>query len=158
MAKKSENFLCTDCGDTFSKWLGKCPSCNSFNTIKEFRSPKISTEKSFSGKDLRQEPSSHSNIISPLQERLSTQISEVDRVLGGGFFPGSFVLFGGNPGIGKSTLALQIFLNFLKQSELLSFYFSGEESFDQIFSRASRLSPGIKTSETRNQVFATNSL
>ena len=102
-SKSKITFLCSDCGNDFPKWHGKCPSCGEWGTVKGFT---VSTN----GKRSRREPRK----TVPLQdvlygdelERATTGIPEVDRVLGGGILPGSVILLGGNPGIGKSTLAL----------------------------------------------------
>ena len=131
-SKSKITFLCSDCGNDFPKWHGKCPSCGEWGTVKEFT---VSTN----GKRSRREPRK----TVPLQdvlygdelERATTGIPEVDRVLGGGILPGSVILLGGNPGIGKSTLALQAVAG-LKQNVL---YVSAEESEDQIALRARRL-------------------
>ncbi len=158
MVKKTQNFVCTECGDTFPKWFGKCPSCDMFNTIKEFKEAKITSEKKdISGIDLKK---TENNQVQGNQntERIKTNIMEVDRVVGGGFFPGSVVLFGGQPGIGKSTLALQLFGQIIKGKK--AFYFSGEESVNQVLNRAKRLL-GDKVSDINNfekNIFATNSL
>ncbi|HIM83565.1 MAG TPA: DNA repair protein RadA [Candidatus Marinimicrobia bacterium] len=131
-SKSKITFLCSDCGNDFPKWHGKCPSCGEWGTVKEFT---VSTN----GKRSRREPRK----TVPLQdvlygdelERATTGIPEVDRVLGGGILPGSVILLGGNPGIGKSTLALQAVAG-LKQNVL---YVSAEESEGQIALRARRL-------------------
>lgn len=165
MAKVKNQYLCTECGDTHPTWLGKCPNCGAFNTLKEFREAKLKTEGGTSlqtGVDLTLSES-HDADNSPGQiQRLEVGKTEVDRVLGGGFFPGSITLFGGHPGIGKSTLSLQIFL------ELgTGFYFSGEESRDQVFNRAERLLDGAESppsippsgrEEIRKRIFSTNAL
>jgi len=156
MPKTLTQFLCSDCGDTFPKWTGKCPNCSAWNTIKEFRESKITTPsggKISGGKNLATADSISASAGFKKVDRLPTGISEVDRVIGDGFFPGSLVLFGGSPGIGKSTLALQIFLN-LKGA----LYFSGEESVEQVLSRAERLRFGFKNTESELKVFSTNSL
>ena len=147
-------FFCTECGENVFKFCGKCPNCGEFGTIRESRLPKPSGEKKIrAGKNLADEELE--NVEKSLEKtRLSTRISEVDRVLGGGFFSGSAVLFGGHPGIGKSTLALQIFLRISD-----SFYFSGEESRDQIASRASRIDDSKNTqNEISSRIFATHSI
>ncbi len=149
MTKSKTQFLCNECGDTFVKWFGKCPSCNTFGTVKEFRAPKLSGEKTLKlGQNLTQNSKSEKNISTP-RPRILTKIDEVDRVLGGGFFPSSVILLGGHPGVGKSTLACQIFLTTEN-----AFYFSGEESREQIISRATRITKNPKT----NNIFSTNSL
>lgn len=139
MAKNNQQWLCGECGEVFGKWSGQCPSCQAWNTIKEFREAKISNGKAdlSKGKDLVKQSSDSISSLSPSSpdSRISAGITEVDRVLGGGFFPGTLALFGGAPGIGKSTLALQIFLQ-VKDA----LYFSGEESVEQVMHRAERLS------------------
>lgn len=158
MAKKSERFLCTECGEDFGKWFGKCPNCGAFNTIKAFNEPVLSGEKKIkTGIDLTKNKTTKTEKTATIK-RLSTHIEEVDRVLGGGFFQGSFVLFGGTPGIGKSTLALQIFLKFLEPEESTVFYFSGEESVDQVCARGKRLLEENFLDSFEATIFSTNSL
>lgn len=159
MAKNTTQYLCTECGDTFAKWMGKCPSCGAWNTLKEFRESKIkegSGGSVNSGVDLVTQEKKQDTTLKKRPERLTTGIQEVDRVLGGGFFPGSLTLFGGSPGVGKSTMSLQIFLNFLKNKTGKAFYFSGEESEEQVLHRAKRL--GTIDKEGRSCIFSTNSL
>lgn len=132
-------FLCSNCGTDYPKWLGQCPNCSEWGTLSEYKVPKnkrrsqnkIPTE-SISLKDVLQ---------SGQKKRTLTHITEVDRVLGGGILPGSLILLGGNPGIGKSTLALQM----LGKVKNPSLYISAEESEDQIAMRAKRL--GISSNE-----------
>ncbi len=152
MAKDNQQWLCTECGEVFGKWIGQCPSCEAWNTIKEFHEAKITSGKTdlSKGKDLTLSPNLNSsrNKLSP-DLRISSGIAEVDRVLGGGFFPGTLALFGGAPGVGKSTLALQMFLG-IKDAQ----YFSGEESVEQVLHRATRINPGSNP----GSIFSTNSL
>ena len=137
MAKTKTTFFCQNCGAQFPKWIGKCTSCNEWNTIveeiiqkEESRNWKQSTSVKKANKALKIKD------ISTLQEdRIPTNNNELNRVLGGGLVNGSVVLLGGEPGIGKSTLLLQIAL--LMQSKVL--YVSGEESQSQIKLRAERL-------------------
>ncbi len=153
MAKEKNQFLCTDCGDVFPKWSGKCPNCGQWNTLKEYNEPKLAGgKKSEPGLDLVKKSEEVKAPERTINERLSSGIEEVDRVLGGGFFPGAFVLFGGSPGIGKSTLALQVFKNIEG-----AFYFSGEESKEQVMHRAERLS-GSSSNSSSNSIFTTHSL
>jgi len=158
MAKTKTQYVCSDCGEVYPTWLGKCGNCGAFNTLKEFREAKIQGKDVKSGTDLSVSESKSKLLTA--DDRINTKIAEVDRVLGGGFFPGSVTLFGGHPGIGKSTLALQIFLNiphFDKGvSGGISLYFSGEESVDQVRNRASRLTNNH--SPSTNNLFSTNSL
>ena len=125
-------YLCSSCGDDHPKWNGQCPSCNEWGTLSEFKvskDRKIINQKSEKPIDLK----SAYNI--PQLERFLTKINEIDRVLGGGILPGSIILLGGNPGIGKSTLALQL----LSKLKKISLYVSAEESKDQVAIRADRL-------------------
>ncbi len=141
MSKAKTSFFCQTCGYESAKWLGKCPSCNSWNTFAE--EIVVKTE---SNKNEWRTSDTKSKIISPktLNEietttdvRFATPDQELNRVLGGGIVPGSLILIGGEPGIGKSTLMLQIGLALKKIKTL---YISGEESEQQIKMRASRLS------------------
>ena len=155
--KTTSQYLCSECGETFSKWMGKCSSCNSWNTINEFKESKINAKgkSSVRGIDLLTlKNENKSTIKNHAHQRISTNITEVDRVLGDGFFPGSLILFGGSPGVGKSSLSLQVFANVEG-----AFYFSGEESREQVLSRAKRMFPDV-SHEIQNQsnIFATNSL
>ena len=125
-------YLCSLCGDDHPKWNGQCPSCNEWGTLGEFKvskDRKIISQKSEKPIDLK------SAYNTPQLERFLTKINEIDRVLGGGILPGSIILLGGNPGIGKSTLALQL----LSKLKKISLYVSAEESKDQVAIRADRL-------------------
>jgi len=143
MAKTKTTFFCQSCGYESPKWLGKCPSCNAWNSFAEELVSKADNNKS----DWRQD-STKVKVSSPrtLQEikpatdfRLDAADNELNRVLGGGIVPGSLILIGGEPGIGKSTLMLQVGLK-LKNYKVL--YISGEESEQQIRMRADRLEDG----------------
>jgi DNA repair protein RadA/Sms len=140
MAKVKTTFFCQNCGAQSAKWIGKCPSCGEWNTYVE-----EIIEKPGKGSAARQRAGSGSSgarptlitdIRSQEDERFSSGNKELDRVLGGGIVPGALVLVGGEPGIGKSTLMLQIALN-IKNKKVL--YISGEESELQIKMRAERL-------------------
>lgn len=137
MAKQKTIYCCSECGNETLNWAGKCPSCGSWNTISELR---IDT-KSFRKTVDSRVPGSHPKPISQLDTeeelRFSTGISELDRVLGGGAVVGSLVLVGGAPGIGKSTLLLQMCGSMQQQHKLL--YITGEESQRQLKMRAMRL-------------------
>lgn len=138
MAKAKTAFFCTQCGAESPKWLGRCPACGAWNSLAEevIKRPSQGREINVAG----QKPVHIDEITSVDFERLVTGNQEFDRVLGGGFVPGSLVLIGGEPGIGKSTLLLQIALS-LKELKVL--YVSGEESSQQIRMRADRLAmPG----------------
>lgn len=135
--KSKTAFCCTECGYETAKWLGKCPSCGEWNTIKEIRIS--SREEKSSGKRILKDvsPMRLSEIGCDKRERMSTGISELDSVLGGGLVTGSLVLVGGEPGIGKSTLLMEVCRIAKKASPVL--YVSGEESEIQLKMRADRL-------------------
>lgn len=140
MAKSKTAYFCQSCGYESAKWLGKCPSCNQWNTFVEEiveKSPvSVPTWKSDTTSRKLSKPSKVNEIQSSTERRILTSDKELDRVLGGGLVEGSLVLIGGEPGIGKSTLMLQLALN-LKGKKLL--YISGEESEQQIKMRAERI-------------------
>lgn len=143
MAKTKTTFVCTECGVESPKWFGRCTSCGAWNTLKEFNVGTNSKPQFNSGfsSDKRNPlgvavPQKISEIKESRVERIDVGYGEVNRVLGGGLVPGSLVLLGGEPGIGKSTLALQLAI---KASHLKSLYVSGEESCEQIKLRADRL-------------------
>lgn len=135
MAKTKSVYVCQNCGVQSPKWIGRCSSCKEWNSYveevitKESGKIKVPFQKS-------SKPKLISEISSIAEKRLSTSNIEFNRVLGGGFIPGSLVLIGGEPGIGKSTLALQVVL---AMSNIKTLYVSGEESEQQIKLRAERL-------------------
>jgi DNA repair protein RadA/Sms len=134
--KSKSVFVCQNCGVQSPKWIGRCSSCGEWNTYVE---EIISTEKKSSVQILSRnntKPSLISEIILAEQERMNTGNIEFNRVIGGGVVPGSLILLGGEPGIGKSTLVLQIALNLTGKKIL---YISGEESLQQLKMRANRL-------------------
>lgn len=134
MAKNKTIFVCSECGNESSKWLGKCPACNSWNTFYE---QKI-VETKLSKTDVKySKPQTLNSYEAKETIRTSTGFGELDRVLGGGLVKGSLVLLGGEPGIGKSTLILQICNEVKGDGKVL--YVSGEESAEQIKMRADRL-------------------
>ena len=140
MAKsKGTVFFCQNCGYEAPKWMGQCPMCNEWNTFVE--ETVVTKSGSKSGKSIRlgeSRVSTLSSVETAEASRISTGIKELDRVLGGGIVGGSLVLVGGDPGIGKSTLLLQMCRN-LCNSGLRVLYISGEESLQQIKGRADRL-------------------
>ena len=138
MAKTRSVYVCQNCGAEAVKWLGKCPACGEWNTYVEERIAKdtsgrpglVTVSRNATPKPLRE-------IESSSEQRIDTHIGEVNRILGGGLVPGSIVLLGGEPDIGKSTLALQMALG-LPDTQVL--YISGEESAKQVKIRADRIS------------------
>ncbi|PWS28041.1 DNA repair protein RadA [Pedobacter yonginense] len=146
MAKTKTAYFCQSCGYESAKWLGKCPSCNQWNTfveeVVEKSSTAIPTWKNDTSARKLSKPSKVDEIQSSTERRILTGDKELDRVLGGGLVEGSLVLIGGEPGIGKSTLMLQLALN-LKGKKLL--YISGEESEQQIKMRAERITENPST-------------
>lgn len=138
MAKNKSVFICSECGFESPKWYGKCPGCGEWNTLNE----EISSSSS-----IKSTASSVVNVMSlneiteDVEQRISTGIKEFDRVLGGGIVKGSLVLLSGDPGIGKSTILLQVCEYLGKSKKIL--YVSGEESANQIKMRANRL--GVTT-------------
>ena len=138
MAKIKTKYVCQECGYENSKWLGKCPECENWNTfIEEIEDKKASKEIFAIDKDSAK-PVSINSLEVKEEERFSTNIKELDRVLGGGVVKGSLVLVGGDPGIGKSTLLIQVSNN-VAQGNKKVLYISGEESAYQIKMRAKRL-------------------
>ena len=130
-------YVCQSCGNVSPKWLGKCPECNEWNSFVEEITDK-SNEVQLIQDDDKAAVSSLEDIKTDTSERIRTDINELNTVLGGGLVPGSISLLGGDPGIGKSTLALQILSN-LNNIDDPVLYISGEESGEQIKLRAERL-------------------
>jgi len=141
MAKIRTKFVCSECGSESPKWMGKCPECGQWNTlVEEVEQRDSQAQQSFAG--ILSKPESLLDISEDIEERLSTGSYELDRVLGGGIVKGSLVLVGGDPGIGKSTLLLQIANNIGNNGKKV-LYVSGEESTAQIKLRAFRM--GIRS-------------
>jgi DNA repair protein RadA/Sms len=141
MAKSKSVFFCQSCGAQSAKWIGKCPACNEWNTyVEELVNKKEEEKYTWREKKNRDayasKPQALDEIVENPNERVSTKDSELDRVLGGGLVKGSLILLGGEPGIGKSTLLLQIGLTITDQKIL---YITGEESASQIKLRAERV-------------------
>ena len=146
MAKQKTVFYCTECGNETLKWQGQCPACGSWNTIvEEPAAPKKkSAAASGTGRSFSSGGAVPINAVDTSEEnRFHTGMGELDRVLGGGAVEGSLVLVGGAPGIGKSTLLLQLSGNISTSHKVL--YVSGEESGRQIKMRAERL--GVSSGE-----------
>ncbi len=135
MAKSKTVYVCQDCGAESAKWVGRCNSCGEWNSLVEQVIHKSPAKRFDADPGRRTIPEKITEVRSDKLDRYDTRNKEFNRVLGGGLVPGSMVLIGGEPGIGKSTLALQIAVNF--QSSTL--YVSGEESPQQIKMRAERL-------------------
>ena len=136
MAKAKTVFVCSECGNESPKWLGKCPACNSWNTFYEQKIEKY-TETNKIEKKINNTPKPLNSYVGQEANRTSTGYLELDRVLGGGLVKGSLILLGGEPGIGKSTLILQLCEKVQGDGKVL--YVSGEESAEQIKLRADRL-------------------
>ncbi len=131
-------WFCTDCGNESPKWMGQCPACGAWNTMVEEKTAAGTAKRNGSGACQRSgnAPVKLSDVASDSKERISLNLPEVDRLLGGGLVKGSLVLLGGEPGIGKSTLSLQIPL---MNPELSVLYVTGEESVNQVKMRAARI-------------------
>ena len=140
MAKNSYVYFCSECGYESSKWMGQCPGCRAWNTFVEEKmtTSKGKSMKTGSSVDTGKSPSTLSEISTEEEERLQIGIEELDRVLGGGIVKGSLTLVGGDPGIGKSTLLLQVCKQ-LSDACYDVLYVSGEESLRQIKMRAMRI-------------------
>ena len=138
MAKTKTVFFCTNCGNETPKWMGRCPGCGAFNTMEEHIEKPVAAGKVKSAPvGMSRKPQPIRQVTSGGETRFSTGMGELDRVLGGGAVVGSLVLVGGAPGIGKSTLLLQICNSLCAQRRVL--YISGEESERQLKLRAERL-------------------
>jgi DNA repair protein RadA/Sms len=131
-------FLCNSCGNEFPKWHGQCPACSEWGTLSEFHPPK--TRRKSKGTPAKKTTELRTLTNKKDRKRSTSGLNEVDRVLGGGLLPGSMILLGGQPGIGKSTLALQI----VAGCEQKALYVSAEESEDQLALRADRLELNTK--------------
>ncbi len=138
MAKSTTLFFCRECGGETGKWLGQCPHCKEWNTLEEAPAAKQSGGKTSRQKPMSQMPEHINNLSVKEDSRISTGIEEMNRVLGGGIVVGSLILVGGDPGIGKSTLLLQMCKNVSETGEKI-LYISGEESMIQIKLRAERI-------------------
>lgn len=146
MAKRKTKFMCNDCGYESPKWMGKCPGCGHWNTmVEEVEVVSKGPKRSFVTSDGPATKATPINAVETQEEpRVDTSLGELNRVLGGGIVPGSLVLIGGDPGIGKSTLLLQV-SSLLANKNMRTLYISGEESVRQTKLRAERL--GVASSE-----------
>ncbi|WP_100374417.1 DNA repair protein RadA [Bacillus sp. FJAT-45037] len=141
MAKKKTKFVCQECGYESAKWMGKCPGCQGWNSmVEEFEPSAKQSSRSYvtSGAAQGTKPQAITTIQSETEPRIDTTLVELNRVLGGGIVPGSLVLVGGDPGIGKSTLLLQLSAKLAETNQKV-LYISGEESVKQTKLRADRL-------------------
>jgi DNA repair protein RadA/Sms len=137
MAKSKTQYVCNECGGTTAKWAGQCPHCSKWNSLIETVEQKNTANNRFAALAPSSAVQKLSNIDAADVPRFSSEVSEFDRVLGGGLVPGAVILIGGDPGIGKSTLLLQSLAALAKNRSVL--YVSGEESGAQIALRAQRL-------------------
>ncbi|MAE07323.1 MAG: DNA repair protein RadA [Bacteroidetes bacterium] len=153
MAKAKSIYFCNSCGHQSGKWIGKCPSCGEWNSFEEEVISKPSAKDAGNINMIKSVPTAIQDITSDKEKRIDTNSPELNRVLGGGLVKGSIVLFGGEPGIGKSTLLLQVALNLVGKRIL---YISGEESQQQIKMRGDRI--GISNPECYllNETFTDN--
>ena len=139
LKNKKTVYFCQECGYESAKWMGQCPGCKAWNTfVEETVSAKKNPSGNLKSSEKRQNPVILKDISLSEDERQTTQIRELDRMLGGGIVPGSLVLVGGDPGIGKSTLLLQVCRN-LAENQVTVLYISGEESLREIKLRANRI-------------------
>lgn len=155
MAKVKTSYVCQNCGAESLKWVGRCPSCNEWNTYVEERVSQSKPRGGLVEISRSAVPKPLKEIESSNEKRLDTGINELNRILGGGIVPGSLVLLGGEPGIGKSTLALQLAL---KLNHLRVLYVSGEESARQVKLRADRLTNGESNCLILNETLLENIL
>jgi len=140
MAKNKTAYVCTDCGAEHSQWQGQCQACHAWNTLKEFKlsvaKKSSTTSKGYAGTSENQVQSINDVDLAEVP-RIPSSMSELDRVLGGGIVPGSVVLIGGDPGVGKSSILLQVMCHLSTQQKVL--YITGEESLQQVAHRAKRM-------------------
>ncbi len=140
MAKSRIVFVCSGCGHESPKWQGKCPGCNEWNTL--FEQTVAAAKPSIVRRGTANAPQALADVVITGHDRIALSMGEVNRVLGGGLVPGSLALVGGEPGIGKSTLLLQIAAQMAESSKAPVLYVSGEETRPQIKMRAKRLGLG----------------
>ena len=163
MAKDKIAYVCSNCGQESPKWIGKCPSCGQWNTFKEIRvsndtgsmAAKSAATHVRASLGNKNRPLSLRDISSKDEPRIDMHDEELNRVLGGGLVPGSIVLLGGEPGIGKSTLTLQTILHMPERRIL---YVSGEESAHQLKMRAERIKPATDDSDNSLLILCETSL
>lgn len=143
MAKARIAFVCESCGEDHSKWQGQCAACGQWNTLKEIKEPTASLRRGERREGGYAGEQASVGLLADIGAedlpRIVTGFSELDRVLGGGFVPGSVVLIGGDPGAGKSTLLLQVCAQLAARAHKRVLYVTGEESLSQVAMRAKRL-------------------
>src|SRR3712207_237066 len=151
MAKIKSVYYCTECGYQSAKWLGRCPSCQEWGTFEEEVALPKDLQKQLhtttSSRNFSEKVKALSEVTTESTERYTTSMEEFDRVLGGGLLQGEVVLLTGNPGIGKSTLLLQVASCYTQYGDVI--YISGEESPSQIKNRSDRLGVHESRSEER---------
>lgn len=157
MSKKNTQYVCQSCGSVYAKWSGKCDACGEWNTLQEEAVPEKEIKTATGGKGGKQLAFSDLSGAPEIIFRLKSNINELDRVCGGGLVPGSVILVGGDPGIGKSTLLLQTVANLSqgvnKEGHATKcVYISGEESTDQVRLRAMRLGLSQAPVELANSI------
>src|SRR5699024_2755539 len=137
MAKAKTQYVCSECGSTQMKWMGKCPDCGEWNTLQEFvvRAPEKSQSGGFISGATTMRPIALPDIPKESMVRIALRMEEMNRVLGGGIVPGGCVLVGGEPGIGKSTILLQVAAEVARAVGTV-LYVSAEESAHQVGRRA----------------------
>lgn len=160
MSKKQPGYICNSCGDTFFRWAGKCPTCGEWNQVVEIPTSSGGRFDESVPNKLKKTEKKYSNPI-PIDQikgesfaRLSTGFTELDLVLGGGIVPGSLILIGGEPGVGKSTLVLEISRHIGKSGKVL--YISGEESAAQIGIRSKRMGIHEDSILLSSEIYAEN--
>ncbi|NIR31182.1 MAG: DNA repair protein RadA [Gammaproteobacteria bacterium] len=139
MAREKLIYQCQSCGAQTPKWAGQCPGCGAWNTLLESPTPRRAAARGLSCESTGGGIHSAAEVAAEAETHIPTGMRELDRVLGGGLVPGSVVLIGGDPGIGKSTLLLQALARLARESALPSLYVTGEESLRQVVLRARRL-------------------
>jgi len=157
MAKAKVLFQCNECGAATGKWTGQCPECDSWNTLIEVPAAQLAEPKSSRFRSHAATPAAVrvlDDVKAEEQPRLGTGLKELDHALGGGLVPGSVILIGGDPGIGKSTLLIQVLSALSSETAARNLYITGEESAQQISERARRLDLNLKVIRvlTENQM------
>ncbi|MBD3344532.1 MAG: DNA repair protein RadA [Chitinivibrionales bacterium] len=144
MNKKTKTvYVCNQCGEDFPRWQGRCTNCGSWNTISEFKEPRVKGKRSSVMREQAASVTTVADTSNRSYERIECpRFPEINKVLGGGMVPGAVILLGGDPGIGKSTLLVQLMAALSGDAQKKALYISGEESVDQISLRAQRCTAG----------------